>query len=150
MPLRICFATAEMVPFAKAGGLGDVAGALVHCPALFRRAAIYTADPDEYRRFLLLTHAAFIGCQRMGFSPHILHCNDWHTAMGPLWLRTVYHWDKLFEHTRSVMTIHNIGYQGIVGADRAAELLPGVNPNMLHQDDLRAGRINMLRHGVLY
>jgi starch synthase len=214
MPLRICFATAEMVPFAKAGGLGDVAGALVKylhaaghdvrlfmpgystidrtklechpvefaqkvpliigthrfqfslqtarlpgtdifvylvdCPALFKRAAIYTADPDEYRRFLLLTHAAFIGCQRMGFAPHILHCNDWHTAMGPLWLRTVYHWDRLFEHTRSVMTIHNIGYQGVVGADRVAELLPGVDPNMLHQDELRAGRINMLRHGVLY
>ena len=66
---------------------------LIDCPAMFHRHGLYTNDPDEYRRFLLLTHAAFISCQRMGFAPQILHCNDWHTAMGPLWLRTVYHWE---------------------------------------------------------
>ncbi len=83
---------------------------------MYARPSLYTQDPDEYRRFLLLTHAAFLCCQRMGFAPQILHCNDWHTAMAPLWLRSIYRWDALFARTRSVMTIHNIGYQGVVGA----------------------------------
>src|SRR5580658_2815666 len=42
---------------------------LVDCPAAFHREAIYTTDADEHRRFLLLTHAAFICCQRMSFAP---------------------------------------------------------------------------------
>jgi len=122
----------------------------IDCPKLYARPSLYTQDADEYRRFLLLTHAAFLCCQRMGFAPHILHCNDWHTAMGPLWLRSIYKWDKLFAQTRSVMTIHNIGYQGVVGAAAGGELLAGAGPELLHQDELRAGRINMLRHGLLY
>jgi starch synthase len=123
---------------------------LIDCPQFYARPGIYSAAPDEYRRFLLLTHAAFMSCQKMGFAPQILHCNDWHTAMGPLWLRTIYRWDRLFEHTRSVFTIHNIGYQGVVSAAAANEMLPGADKSALHQDELRLGRINPLRHALLY
>jgi starch synthase len=111
---------------------------LIDCPAAFDRPGIYTAEPDEYQRFLLLTHAA-LAC-----------CNDWHTAMAPLWLKTVYAWDALFARSKSVLTIHNVGYQGVQPASAAAELLPVPNHAALHQDELRAGRINMLRHGVMY
>src|SRR3989304_4744848 len=123
---------------------------LIDCPACYARPGIYTAEAEEYRRFLLLTHAAFMCCQRMGFAPQILHCNDWHTALAPLWLRTIYRWDKLFAYTRSVLTIHNMGYQGIVSAGHRAELLAGAENSLLHQPDLHAGRINMLRTGVQY
>ncbi len=214
MPLRICFATAEMAPFAKAGGLGDVSGALVkylhaaghdirlflpayasirregieaypvqflqdvpvqigtqryrfsvetarlpgtqafvylvQCPALYARPAIYSNAADEHRRFLLLTHAAFLACQRMAFAPQILHVNDWHTAVGALWLRSVYAWDALFRSTRSVLTIHNIGYQGVIGAAQRDEILAGGDAALLHQEDLKAGRINLLRAGLLH
>ena len=214
MPLRICFLTAEMAPFAKAGGLADVSGALVKylhaaghdirlflpghasiqradleaypvdflqdmpltigtrtyrfsvqtarlpgtqtfvylidCPAMFGGPSIYSADPDEYRRYLLFTHAALQSCQRMGFAPQIVHCNDWHTAIAPLWLKSIYKWDQLFADTRSVFTIHNLGYQGAIGPTAAAEVLGGAGLELLHQEDLRAGRINLLRHGLLY
>ena len=69
---------------------------LVHCPALYNRPGIYTAGADEHLRFLLLTRAAIETCQRMGFAPQIFHCNDWHTAFAPLYLRSVYAWDRLF------------------------------------------------------
>lgn len=122
----------------------------IDCPALYDRPTLYTVEPDEHVRFLALTRAAIECCQRLGFAPRIFHCNDWHTAFAPLLLRAAYGWDLLFAETRSVLTIHNIGYQSVFPAALVADLgLPG-HTNLLHQDDLRAGKINPLRHGVLY
>ena len=123
---------------------------LLDCPALYARDSIYTVEPDEHLRFLALTRATFECCQRMGWGPDILHCNDWHAGFGPLFLKYVYSWDKLFARTRSVLTIHNIGYQGVFAASAAADLALGANNYLLHQDDLRAGQINTLKHGILY
>src|SRR5262245_58694340 len=89
---------------------------LVHCPAAFDRPSIYTSAPDEYLRFLILQRAAIEGCQRLRFSPHVVHCNDWHTGLVPLMLKSIYAWDSLFSQTRTVMSIHNVGYQGIFDA----------------------------------
>ncbi len=123
---------------------------LVECPILYARSAIYTTDVDEHLRFIALTRAALECCQHMGWSPQIVHCNDWHTAFAPLYLKSVYGWDQLFAETRSVLTIHNIGYQGIFGAGSAGDVGLGTKTHLLHQDDLRAGRVNSLRHGILY
>jgi len=123
---------------------------LIDCPALYHRATIYTSDPDEHLRFLAFTRAVLACCQRLHWSPQILHCNDWHTAFAPLFLKAAYDWDGLFARTRSVLTIHNIGYQGIFSSGAAGDLGLGPKTYMLHQDDLRAGRINPLRHGILY
>jgi starch synthase len=214
MPLKICFASAEVTPFAKAGGLADVSGALlkylhadghdirlfmpgyssikrdeleihpvdvlrdlsvtlgshrydfsvstaqlpdssafvylVDCPAAFHRGSLYTFDADEHRRFLLLTHAAFICCQRMAFAPQIMHFNDWHTAAGTLLMRATYGWDRLFQGARSALTVHNIGYQGIISSAVHEEVLPGGPVSMLDQADLAAGNINLLRTGLAY
>ncbi|HEV2287213.1 MAG TPA: glycogen/starch synthase, partial [Steroidobacteraceae bacterium] len=94
--------------------------------------------------------AVLAACQRMHWSPAILHCNDWHTAFGPLFVRTLLEGDPLFARTRSVLTIHNIGYQGVFPATAIADLELGPKTYLLHQDDLRAGKINPLRHGILY
>src|SRR5678815_4683739 len=56
---------------------------LVHCPAVYDRSTIYTIGPDEHLRFLVLQRAALDACQRLKFAPHIVHCNDWHTALLP-------------------------------------------------------------------
>jgi starch synthase len=128
----------------------DARAYLVDCPQYFHRGSIYGTAADEHCRFLLLTHAAFKSCQHMGFAPDILHCNDWHTAVGPMWLRTLYQWDQLFTQTRSVLTIHNIGYQGVFSPAIAGDLLPTNMQQSLHQDDLRAGRVNLLRLGLIY
>jgi starch synthase len=122
----------------------------VECPALYDRPGIYTADPDEHVRFLFLTRAAIEACQRMGFAPDVLHCNDWHTGFGPLLLRTRYSWDRLFAGTKTVLTIHNVGYQGTFGAERIGDLDLGDATWLLHQQDLATGRINSMKHGVMY
>ncbi|MGB5249163.1 MAG: glycogen synthase GlgA [Gammaproteobacteria bacterium] len=123
---------------------------LLRCPALYNRDHIYTAGSDEHLRFILLSRAAIEMCQRMQFAPHIFHCHDWHTALIPLYLRSVYAWDTLFADTRSVLTIHNIGYQGTITADLLPDLgLQGAEHH-LHQDDLKIGRINFMKTGVMY
>jgi starch synthase len=123
---------------------------LIDCPQLYERAAIYTTDPDEHLRFLGFTRAVFSACQHLAWSPQILHCHDWHAAFAPLFLKSSYAAEPLFAATRTLLTIHNIGYQGIFPAAQVADLDLGERTYMLHQDDLVAGRINALRHGILY
>jgi starch synthase len=123
---------------------------LVESDALYARPTLYTGDADEHRRFLVLTRAALECCRRMNFHPHIVHSHDWHTAFAPLWLRSSYKSDPVFAATKSVLTIHNIGYQGEFAARDIADLDLGPDAYLLHQDDLRAGRINALKHGILH
>jgi len=124
---------------------------LIDCPPLYARGRLYTSDPDEHVRFLVLTRAALIACQLLGFAPQIVHCNDWHTAFAPLYLRTLYADQPLFARSRTVLTIHNIGYQGIFSAAQVSDLtLPPTAQRLLYPPDLAAGNINALRHGILY
>jgi starch synthase len=123
---------------------------LVRCPELYGRQSIYTQDDDEHLRFLLLQRAALEMCQRMGFAPDIFHCHDWQTSLIPLYLRTTYAWDRLFNNTRTVLTIHNIGYQGRFPAYILDDLQMTGAEHHLHQDDLKEGVINFLKTGVLY
>ncbi len=205
--LKLCVLSSEILPYAKTGGLADVAGALVQnlrllghhvyafmplysavraahpelqpvlggqqvpmaignteyrfslqtasfpgtdiamyfidCPALYGRAGFYTTDPDEHRRFLLLTRATLESCRRLGITPDIFHCNDWHTAFLPLYLRTLYSSDPMFAAARSVLTIHNIGYQGIFPSAAAADL--GLDDVDAHPD-----RVVGILNGVDY
>lgn len=123
---------------------------LLRCPALYDRDGLYTSANDEHLRFLLLSRAAIEMCQHMEFSPDIFHCHDWHTGLIPLYLKTVYAWDKLFANTKSVMTIHNIGYQGMFSSDILADLSLGNDEHMLHQDELKKGVVNFLKTGLLH
>ena len=123
---------------------------LIDCPALYDRPALYTLDPDEHLRFLLLQRAALECCQRLQFAPQIIHCNDWHAALVPLLLKTVYGWDRLFAGTRTLLTIHNIGYQGIFPASTANTLNLGASLSLLDAADLANGQINWLKNGIVH
>jgi starch synthase len=114
---------------------------LIDCPALYARGALYTSDADEHVRFLVLTRAALTACQLLGFAPQIVHCNDWHTAFAPLYLRTLYAEEPLLTHSRTVLTIHNIGYQGIFSAAQASDLeLSPTAQRLLYRPDLASMR----------
>jgi starch synthase len=123
---------------------------LVDCPALYDRPGIYTQDEDEHLRFLLLTRAAIECCQRTQWAPDIFHSNDWQTALAPLYLKTVYRSEPVFERTRSVLTIHNLGYQGTFSADALPDLGLGEGERLLHREDLASGKIGFLKTGLAY
>jgi len=120
---------------------------LVHCPAAFDRPSIYTYAPDEHLRFLILQRAAIEGCQRMRFGPHVVHCNDWHTGLVPMMLKSIYAWDALFAQTRTVMSIHNVGYQGIFPAGTAYDIGGDVRALVAPQT-AAGGPMNWLREGI--
>jgi starch synthase len=122
----------------------------VQCEPLYARPELYTSDVDEHMRFGLLTRAAFEACQRMGFAPDIVHCNDWQTAIAPLYLDALYRWDRLFHKARTLLTIHNIGYQGVFGAQAINDLGMSHHASAFHQEDLRAGIVNLLKTGILH
>jgi starch synthase len=128
----------------------DLAVYMIDCPALFERSALYTTDSDEHRRFILLQRAALESLQRMQFAPDILHCNDWHTSLLPLMIKTSYHWDRLFQQTKSLLSIHNIGYQGIFSAITRGDI--GIADIVVHtrNEDLIAGQINWLKEGLFH
>jgi starch synthase len=89
-------------------------------------------------------------CQRLRWAPQVLHCHDWHAGFAPLFLRASYSQQPLFARTRTLLTIHNIGYQGVFAAADVADLDLGGDTDLLYRPDLEAGRISALRHGILY
>ena len=174
-PLKILLLAAEVVPFAKTGGLADVAGSLpkalkalghdvrVAMPRYGRISVekfdlkealapfpvpmdestepagilqgtigqdvpVYMVDsakyydregiymyPDDAERFIFFCRAAIEMLKQMDWQPDIIHCHDWHTAIVPNWMKTIYADDPFFTRTATVYTIHNLAYQGIFG-----------------------------------
>ncbi|MDH3254712.1 MAG: glycogen synthase [Acidobacteriota bacterium] len=128
----------------------DGAVYLVDCPELFHRSGIYTAGSDEPLRFAFFTRAVLESCQRMGWGPDVFHINDWHTGLLPLYLRTVYAWDALFRQSRTLLTIHNIAYQGLFPRRVLDAIGLAEHADLLWREDLEAGHFSFLKTGIQY
>jgi starch synthase len=121
---------------------GPITGGLrvwfVDVPELFDRDGLYGPGgsdyPDNLLRFAAYVRAALFASERLEFQPDIVHCHDWQAALGPVWLSP---------GTPSVMTIHNLAYQGWFPASQrqlieAAFELPGTGDLNLLAAGLRA------------
>lgn len=62
--------------------------------------------------FLAFTKAVFETLKALDWKPDVLHTHDWHVAIANKWLHTIYQHDPFFQHTASVLTIHNMIFQG--------------------------------------
>ncbi len=147
---RITIGDAEYTFAVRTATYPDTSAAVyfIDCPQLFDRPSLYTTDPDEHRRFLLFTRATIESCRRLGFVPDVFHCNDWHTAFLPLYIKALHSSVASFAHSRSVLTIHNIGYQGIIPAAAAEDVGLGADRSRLDAEDLAHGIINPLKTGI--
>lgn len=88
---------------------------------LFGRDGVYgyeggVAFHDNMERFTLLSRATFQLCKALDWIPDVMHCHDWPAALVPVYLKT---WERegVFSDTGSVLTIHNLGYQGVFPKD---------------------------------
>lgn len=177
--MKILFASAEVAPFSKAGGLADVMGSLPKYIEKDAEIAIFTPfhgcidankygikelpnsemwltfgnqghkfrlfmcklpDTDinvffihndwyyscfkevyprwldtryEHERYVAFSLAVMEYAKALNFKADIIHANDWHTAMLPLYLHSNYKFDDFWKDTKSVFEIHNLAYQGI-------------------------------------
>lgn len=104
----------------------NVKAYFIDCPEFFQRELIYTNESDEADRFICFSRASLEAIQRLRFEPDIIHCNDWQTGLIPLYLKENYSWDNLFKKTKTLLTIHNIGYQGLFPPEKvkAADINP--------------------------
>ena len=218
--LKICFVSSEVSPFAKTGGLADVAAALpaalknmeqdvrlmmpkyrmindrkyvlrdvirlrevhvelggkvrtasgktaflpntkVHVyflfiPELFDRKGIYQ-DPatgkdfeDNAERFAYFSKAVVETLKLLYWQPDIIHCNEWQTALIPYYLKTVYADEEFFQGTKTVLTLHNLAYQGIFPLELAPQL--GIEEKEAQPGGAFElnGQLNLLKGGILY
>jgi len=77
---------------------------------------------DNDRRFALFCRGVFEVCRLTGFSPDVIHCNDWQTGLIPLFLKTFYSGDPFFNSTSSLYTIHNLAFHGLFDPERVINI----------------------------
>ena len=123
----------------------------VECDKFFARARLYDDGNGEYLdnayRFGLLSKAALQICKDRAWFPDVAHLHDWMTAPAAAFLKT---WDRFMSplsQTASVLTIHNIGYQGTYSPDVLRYY--GMGSEVWQPDIFEAhGEINLLKGGI--
>ncbi len=211
--MKILFAASEVAPFAKTGGLADVAGSLpvalaslghdvrvvmpryrqvdpsaaglrlistfsvqlgawnercdvfqgtlgenitmyfIGKDTFYDRPELYgttNADyPDNAERFIFFSRAILELCCALKFSPHIIHCNDWQTALTPLYLKKFYPNHPVLHRTKTIFTVHNLGYQGLFPKENIR--LAGLDWDVFTPEGIEFwDRINFLKAGLVY
>lgn len=119
----------------------------------FGREGLYGEAGEEYydnlERFAHFCHESLQVLKQIKFSPDIIHCHDWHTALIPVLLKTNYKNDPFFKNTRSVLTIHNLAYQGVFPKNQYGKL--GIDGHVFHTQGLEFyDQVNMLKGGIIF
>ena len=199
--MRILFCASELIPFAKAGGLADVAGSLplaleelnqevaivvpfyklvkesgckpkalssdifftnigkrikvyfIKNDKYFNRDEIYgdiNGDyPDNIDRFSFFCRKTLELIRKIDFKPDVIHCNDWQTALIPVYLKTKYKDDPIYKNIKTVFTIHNFGYQGLFVKEEFPKL--GLDDSLFNIEGLEFyDKINLLKGGLVF
>jgi len=104
--------------------------------------------PDNGLRFSLYCRSVLETLKLLYWQPQIIHCNDWQTGLIPFYLRTSFKDDPFFKKCRTLITIHNLGYQGIFDTS----ILPQIDvpEDMFHPGSPLEyfGKINFLKTGI--
>src|SRR5690349_205436 len=96
----------------------DAAGAptyLLEAPDFFARPQIYGYE-DDYIRFAFFSRAALALLKHLSFEPDVVHGNDWPCGFAMAELRARRRYEAFFQKTKSLFSLHNVGYQGLFDA----------------------------------
>ena len=119
----------------------------------FNRSGIYGeagADyPDNARRFAFFALAALTALPRLTQRRILLHAHDWHTALAPVYLRTLFDQHRWAREASVVLSVHNPGYQGHFGPEVMPDI--GLPWELFHWTMLEwYGKVNLLKGGLVY
>ncbi|MBC2856455.1 glycogen synthase GlgA [Cetobacterium sp. 2A] len=108
----------------------------------FKRHKIY-GEFDDCERFAFFSKAVLETFDITGFRPDIIHCNDWHTGMIPLYLN-----DK---GIKTIFTIHNLRFQGVFGKENLEDIL-GIDYNTYYREEAIKYRdgVSFMKAGINY
>lgn len=131
--------TADIARLERAG----VSYLFLDVPELFDRPGIYGEADLDYSDNILRYSAFCRGALVIGqnvFTPDIVHCHDWHTALLPVILAEHFHSQPALMGLKTVLTIHNLAHQGPVS--RLNSIALGLNGTF------RQEHASMLRSGI--
>lgn len=114
----------------------------------FKRSGYY-GYYDDGEKFVYFSKAIVECIKAIGFKPDIIHCHDWHTALIPFFVKKIFS-DDFYKDIRTVLTIHNLKYQGVFPKDVLGDLL-GIGESYFNTEDFEFyGAVNFLKTGIIY
>lgn len=124
------------------GKAGDVTYYLLDNEYYFARDGLY-GFYDDCERFVFLSRAVMELIAHIDWKPQVINCNDWQTALIPVYYQTYYKYQYGYENIKTVFTVHNIQYQGRYGMDVLNDIMgiPMYHAKILEYD----GAINMMK-----
>ncbi|MDH4099977.1 MAG: glycogen synthase GlgA [Nitrospirota bacterium] len=135
------------------GRLGDLPVYFIKKDRYFDRPELYGTShgdyPDNAERFVFFSRGVIEAANVLGFHPDVIHCNDWQAALVPAYLKTLYNADPFFGKTASVLTVHNLAYQGVFW--HLDLPMTGLSWDLFTPEFLEFyGKINFLKAGLVF
>ncbi|MEG1742105.1 MAG: glycogen/starch synthase, partial [Acetivibrio sp.] len=116
----------------------------------FSGATPYGTFLEDIEKFAFFSKAVLSALPLIGFRPDIVHCHDWQTGLIPVYLKDSFRANEFFDGIKSVMTIHNLKFQGIWDMKTVKDIT-GLSSYYFAPDKLEAyGDANYLKGGIVY
>ena len=127
------------------GKVGEVTYYLIDNEYYFGRDGLY-GFYDDCERFVFFSRAILEMLKYIDWMPNIINCNDWQTALVPVYYEVFYKYQFGYDGIKTVFTIHNIQYQGKYGMDVLNDVMgiPMYHTRLLEYD----GCINMMKGAI--
>jgi starch synthase len=105
-------------------------------------------DNDE--RFVFFAHGVLETIKKMDWKPDVIHVHDWQAGLIPVYLKTIYAGDSFLAGIRTVLTIHNLAYQGVFDKERFPKL--NLSDDLFHPTAPFEfyGKVNFLKAAILF
>jgi len=119
----------------------------------FNREGFYVDKNGDYKdnleRFAFFCRRGLDLLKEIDFAADILHLHDWQASLAAVYLKNLYSKDVFYSRMKSILTIHNLGYQGIFSGDEFEKL--GLDSGLFSVSALEFyGRINLLKGGIIF
>lgn len=117
---------------------------------LFSEGNPYTSIPNDVVKFTYFCKAALAVLPIVDFIPDIIHCHDWQASLVPIYLRTLFSNTETCRRAQTIMTIHNLKFQGVCNLD-TLRFWSGLPDDVFTDGVLKDGiDANMLKGGLTY
>jgi len=119
----------------------------------FDREYLYSTPQGDYEdnapRFVFFSRGAVEFIREGGFAPRIIHCHDWQASLVPIYIKTLYKDDPAIGHIKSMLTIHNLAYQGVFWKWDIKQI--GLDESYFTPEYLEFyGKVNFLKGGIIF